>query len=61
MLKKWLEIFGLFIAVIMTTSLFYKSGVKAGIKHALMTLNLDRHQAEKLNKELKSQNLYLHK
>ena len=53
----WLEIFGLFIAVIMTTSLFYKSGVKAGIKHALMTLNLNQHQIEKLNKELKKNSL----
>ena len=50
----WLEIFGLFIAVIMTTSLFYRKGVSAGIKHAMMTLNLDQHQIEKLNKELKN-------
>ena len=33
-MMSWLEIFGLFIAIITTTSLFYKSGVKAGIKHA---------------------------
>jgi len=60
-MMSWLEIFGLFIAIITTTSLFYKSGVKAGIKHALITLNLDQHQAEKLNKELKSQKINLHK
>ena len=49
----WLEIFGWFFAFSNTTSLFYKKGVKAGIKHALMTLELDSHQIEKLNTELK--------
>ena len=57
----WLDIFGWTAAFFVVTSLFYRNGVKAGIKHALMTLNLDQHQAEKLNKELKSQNLNLHK
>ena len=49
----WLEIFGWFVAFSVATSLFYKKGVKAGIKHALMILDLDVHQGEKLNKELK--------
>ena len=49
----WLEIFGWFVAFSVATSLFYKKGVKAGIKHALMILDLDIHQIEKLNKELK--------
>ena len=49
----WLEIFGWFFAFSIATSLFYKKGVKAGIKHALMTLELDTYQIEKLNTELK--------
>ena len=49
----WLEIFGWFVAFSVATRLFYKKGVKAGIKHALMILDLDIHQIEKLNKELK--------
>ena len=49
----WLEIFGWFVAFSVATSLFYKKGVKAGIKHALMILDLDIYQIEKLNKELK--------
>ena len=49
----WLEIFGLFFAFSIATSLFYKKGVKAGIRHALMTLKLDAYQAEILNNELK--------
>ena len=53
----WLEIFGWFVALIVVTSSFYRSGVKAGIKHALMTLNLNQHQIEELNKELKKNSL----
>ena len=48
----WLDILGWFLAFSIATSLFYKKGVKAGIKHALMILDLDVHQIEKLNKEL---------
>ena len=49
----WLEIFGWFMVFSIATSLFYKKGVKDGIKHALVTLKLDAIQSEKLNKELK--------
>ena len=49
----WLEIFGWFMAFSVATSLFYRKGVKAGIKHALLTLELEQHQVEKLDKELK--------
>ena len=49
----WLEMFGWAFAIAIALHLFYHSGVKAGIKHALMTLNLDQFQIEKLNKELK--------
>ena len=50
----WLEIFGWFMAFSVATSLFYRKGVKAGIKHALMILNLEQQQVEILNKELKN-------
>ena len=49
----WLEIFGWFVAISIVTSIFYKKGVKAGIRHSLMTLKLDAFQAEILNNELK--------
>ena len=49
----WLDILGWFLAFSIATSLFYKKGVKAGIRHALMTLKLDAYQAEILNNELK--------
>ena len=49
----WLEIFGWFLAFSIATSLFYKKGVKAGIRHALMVLKLDAIQTEILNSELK--------
>ena len=49
----WLEIFGWFMAFSIATSLFYRKGVKAGIKHAMLTLELEQYQIEKLNKELK--------
>ena len=49
----WLEILGWFFAFSIATSLFYRKGVKAGIRHALMTLNLDAYQTEILNNELK--------
>ena len=49
----WLEIFGWFMAFSIATSLFYRKGVRAGIKHAMITLNLEQFQIEKLNKELK--------
>jgi hypothetical protein len=48
----WLEISGWFVAFSIATSLFYRKGVRAGIKHAIMVLDLDGHQIEKLNKEL---------
>jgi len=57
----WLEIFGLFAVFWCTTSLCYRKGVKAGIKHALKTLELEQHQVEKLSKELKKDSLDIHK
>ena len=49
----YLEIIGWVIAFTVTTSLFYRKGVKAGIRHALLTLNLTEEQVEILNSELK--------
>ena len=48
----WLEILGWFLAFSAVSGLFYRKGVKAGIKHSIMTLNLDAEQVETLNKEL---------
>jgi hypothetical protein len=49
----WLEIGLWALAFSIATSLFYRKGVRSGIKHALVILDLDAHQIEKLNKELK--------
>ena len=55
----WLDILGWFFAFSIATSLFHKKGVKDGIKHAMMTLNLEQHQIEKLNKELKNDDVVM--
>ena len=49
----WLEIGLWSLAFSIATSLFYRKGVRAGIRHALMTLDLDAYQTEILNNELK--------
>ena len=49
----WLEIGLWSLAFSIATSLFYRKGVRAGITHALMILNLDAYQTEILNNELK--------
>ena len=49
----WLEILCWFFAFSAVSGLFYRKGIKAGIKHSLMTLDLDKYQIEKLNTELK--------
>jgi hypothetical protein len=48
----WMEIFGWVMVFSLATNLCYRKGVRSGIKHALMILDLDVHQIEKLNKEL---------
>ena len=52
----WLEIFGWFVAFCLATSFWYRKGVRSGIKHALMILDLDQYQTDRLNKELKKDN-----
>ena len=49
----WLEIFGWLLGISAATNFCWYKGVKAGIKHSIMTLNLDADQIETLNKELK--------
>jgi hypothetical protein len=57
----WLEILGWFIAFSIATGFWYRKGVKHGIHHALMILDLDQYQTDKLNKELKKNSLDIHK
>ena len=52
----WLEIFGCFVAFCLVTSFWYRKGVRSGIKHSLMILDLDQYQTDRLNKELKKDN-----
>ena len=49
----WLEILCWFLAFSAVSGLFYRKCIIAGIKHSLMTLDLDKYQIEKLNTELK--------
>jgi len=44
----WLEIFGWFLAFSIATSFWYRKGVKHGIHHALMLLDLDQQPLENL-------------
>ena len=48
----WMEILCWFLAFSAVSGLFYKKGIKAGIKHSITTLNLNTEQINKLNKEL---------
>ena len=57
----WLEIFGWFLAFSIATSFWYRKGVKHGIHHALMLLDLDQHQINTLNTELKKDSLEISK
>ena len=57
----WLEIGLWSLAFSIATSFWYRKGVKHGIQHALMTLNLEQHQVEKLSQELKKDSLDIHK
>ena len=44
---------GYIIILAIVINFTYRKGVRAGIKHSIMTLNLDAEQVEILNKELK--------
>ena len=49
----WLEILGWCLAFTVVSNLFYRKGVKAGIKHALLKLRLEQDEVNLLNEELK--------
>ena len=49
----WLEIFGWCLAFTVVSNLFYRKGVKAGVKHALLKLQLEQEQVNLLNEELR--------
>ena len=57
----WWEILGWFLASGFLLSAFYRRGVRVGIEHAFKTLDLDSIQVNKLNKELKKDNITLTK
>ena len=50
----WLEIIGCAIALSIIIRFTYQKGVKAGIRHSLLTLNLEQDQVHVLSNELKS-------
>jgi hypothetical protein len=49
----WLEILGWCLAFTVVSNLFYRKGVKAGIKHALLKLRLEQDDINVLSEELK--------
>ena len=48
----WLEIIGCAIALSIIISFTYRKGVKAGIRHSLLTLDLEQDQVQILGNEL---------
>ena len=50
----WLEIIGCAIALSIIISFTYRKGVKAGIRHSLLTLDLEQDQVQVLSNDLKS-------
>ena len=53
----WLEIIGCAIALSIIISFTYRKGVKAGIRHSLLTLDLEQDQVQILGNELNSKDL----
>ena len=49
----WLDILTWLVVLTVVSNLFYKKGIKAGIRHALIKLRLDQDQINSLNEELK--------
>ena len=50
----WLEIIGCAIALSIIISFTYRKGVKAGIRHSLLKLDLEQDQVQVLSNELKN-------
>ena len=53
----WLEIIGCIIALSVIISFTYRKGVKAGIRHSLLTLDLEQDQVQILSNELDNKDL----
>ena len=49
----WLEIIGCLIALSIIINLSYRKGVRAGIKHSILVLDLEQDQIQVLDNELK--------
>ena len=49
----WLDILTWLAVLTVGSNLFYKKGIKAGIRHALIKLRLDQEQVNILNEELR--------
>lgn len=47
------EVIAWAIVLSVVSNMFYRKGIKAGIKHSLLTLNLTQDQVNMLNQELK--------
>ena len=47
------ELIAWFIVLTIVSNLFYRKGIKAGIKHSLLKLRLTQDQIHSLNEELK--------
>ena len=47
------ELIAWFVALTIVANLFYRRGVKAGVKHSLLTLRLSEEQVNLLNEELR--------
>ena len=52
---------GYIIILAIVINFTYRKGVRAGIKHSILVLDLDSIQVNKLNKELKKDNITLTK
>ncbi|HIG33157.1 MAG TPA: hypothetical protein EYQ09_06975 [Flavobacteriales bacterium] len=50
----WLEIIGCAVTLSIIISFTYRKGVKAGIRHSLLKLNLEQDQVQVLSNELKN-------
>ena len=48
----WLDILTWLVVLTVVSNLFYKKGIKAGIRHALIKLRLDQDQINSLNEAL---------
>lgn len=49
----WIEIIGWCLAFTVVSNIFYRKGIKAGIKHSLLKLQLEQDQVNILSEELR--------